>query len=273
THYSLLTAPNSPRELCEEAARRGHDHLVLADSNGLYGLWPFAQEAARARLRAVFGCELVHRGRRVVAIARDDVGYGSLCELISARQLDADFDLPRAAARHAAGLWFVCGDLALLPELAVRLPRAQLLVALGPDGEPATDADDADDANGAEDGGGIGRKAPERDAGIGRKAPERDAGIGRKAPDPGRQWPRRQRIEAAETLGLDLVAVRDVWFAREDDHGLHAFFLAVKWNRALPPGASGDDVADCLRGHRPAERTAQLPAHEGRQAPTCHGVP
>jgi DNA-directed DNA polymerase III PolC len=242
THYSLLTAPCSPRELCEEAVRRGHDHLVLADSNGLYGLWPFAQEAARVQLRAVFGCELVHRGRRVVAIARDDVGYGSLCELLSARQLEADFDLPRAAARHAAGLWFVCGDLALLPELAVRVPRAQLLVALGPDGEPATDMNDANDAN-----------------------------DGRKAPDPGRRWPRREVIEAAEALGLDLVAVRDVWFAREDDHGLHAFFLAVKWNRALPPGSGEDDVAAHLRGHRPAPRTAHLPARDGPHARDGHG--
>ena len=47
THYSLLTAPASPQVLCEEAVLRGHDHLALADGNALYGLWPFAQQAAR----------------------------------------------------------------------------------------------------------------------------------------------------------------------------------------------------------------------------------
>ena len=53
THYSLLTAPTAPRALCEEAVRRGCDHLVLTDSNALYGLYPFAREAARARARPV----------------------------------------------------------------------------------------------------------------------------------------------------------------------------------------------------------------------------
>ena len=65
THYSLLTAPASPRALCEEAVRRGCSHLVLTDGNGLYGLYPFAREAARVGLQAVFGCELVHDGRRL----------------------------------------------------------------------------------------------------------------------------------------------------------------------------------------------------------------
>ena len=49
THYSLLTAPASPRALCEAAVQLGHDHLVLTDSNALYGLLPFAREAARVR--------------------------------------------------------------------------------------------------------------------------------------------------------------------------------------------------------------------------------
>ncbi|MFN7591527.1 MAG: PHP domain-containing protein, partial [Planctomycetota bacterium] len=138
THYSLLTAPASPRALGEEAVRRGLSHLVLADTNGLYGLLPFARETARLSLQALFGCEIVHGGRRLVAIARDRVGYGSLCSLLSERHgvagpvaarrcaeaaTDADrepFDLPRACERHAAGLWFLCGDPRLLPELSVR---------------------------------------------------------------------------------------------------------------------------------------------------------
>src|SRR5688572_9054452 len=110
THWSLLTAPAAPRDLCEEAVRRGCGHLVLADGNNLYGLLPFAREAARVGLRAVFGTELVHRGRRTVAIATDRSGYASLCALLSARHLDPSFDLPRACERNAEGLAFVCGD-------------------------------------------------------------------------------------------------------------------------------------------------------------------
>lgn len=37
THYSLLTAPASPRALCEEAVRCGLSHLALADTNAQIG--------------------------------------------------------------------------------------------------------------------------------------------------------------------------------------------------------------------------------------------
>ncbi|MFM1872160.1 MAG: hypothetical protein RL398_1582 [Planctomycetota bacterium] len=243
THYSLLTAPSSPRALCEEAVRRGLDHLVLADVNALYGLYPFAREAARVGLSAVFGCELEHRGRRVVAIAEDRVGYASLCALLSERNgvgpLGAAFDLPRACERHAAGLWWLCADPALLPELVVRVPMGRLLVALPPAGWDA-------DATG---GGGRGEVRDDEP----RPGAERPLGE-RKLPDPGPRPPRSLLRQIAHDLDLPLCAVRDVWFASEGDHALHQLFLAVKWNRA----ARGPGEVD-LRGHRSAARQAHLP--------------
>ena len=148
THYSLLTAPSSPQALCEEAVRLGLSHLVLNDTNGLYGLYPFAQAARRVGIQAVFGAEVVDRGRRLSLIARDASGYASLCALLSrshgvgsaadgrasAGGAAGSFDLPRACERFADGLWFVCGDPRLLPELSVRVPRERLLVALPPRG-------------------------------------------------------------------------------------------------------------------------------------------
>ena len=64
--------------------RLGLSHLVLHDTNGLYGLYPFAQAARRVGLQAVFGAELVHRGRRLSLVAQDERGYASLCALLSA---------------------------------------------------------------------------------------------------------------------------------------------------------------------------------------------
>ncbi|HLQ36975.1 MAG TPA: DNA polymerase III subunit alpha, partial [Planctomycetota bacterium] len=194
----------------------------------LYGLLPFARETARVGLRAVFGAELVHAGRRVVAVARDRRGYESLCALLTDLHLAADFDLPRACASCADGLWFVCGDPGLLPELAVRLDRSRLLVALPPHGVlPTADA-----------------------------APPPMQGAGRKLPDPGPQWPRQQLLEAAAALDLDLVAVREVWFARREDFAAHLLLLAVKWNRAF----RSDQPAAGLHGIGHAQPTMHLPA-------------
>lgn len=244
TQYSLLTAPASPRALCEEAVRRGCDHLVLCDSNGLYGLLPFAREAARVGLRAVFGCEIVHAGHRLVLIARDRTGYGSLCALLSERHgiLPAgevrDFDLPRACERHAQGLWFLCNDPRLLPSLVVRVPPEQLLVALP--------------------GHGI---APTADAN--RFVVEASEPVtGRKLPDPGPRWPRQQLLDLARDLDLRLCAVHDVWFPAETDFVLHQHFLAVKWNRAL----RGGDPADDLRGICTAAQQAHLPPRGAQHA-------
>jgi len=244
THFSLLTAPSSPQALCEEAVRLGLSHLVLHDANGLYGLYPFAQAARRVGLQAVFGAELVHRGRRLSLVAQDERGYASLCALLSAfhcvgaeveRGDGGDgLDLPRACERFAEGLWFVCGDPRLLPELSVRVPRGRLLVALPPRG-----GDGADPAAGARAG------AP---------------AAGRKLPDPGASWPRRMLRELAADLDLPLCAVRDVWFATPEDHLLHQLFLAVKWNRSLRSlvGGGGDLQRD-LRGVGVAAASAHLP--------------
>lgn len=239
THYSLLTAPASPRELCEEALRRGLDHLVLADTNALYGLYPFARETARLGLHGLFGCELVHAGRRVVAVAQDRRGYASLCALVSERHgaygptAGEPFDLARACERHAEGLLFVCGDVALLPELSVRVPPGQLSVALPPRGR------------------GAGAAAAAADEVV--VAARRDGG--RKLPDPGPGWPREVLLQAARDLELPPCAVRDVWFPTEPDHALHQLFLAVKWNRAL----RGGDAAADLRGIGQAPAAAHLP--------------
>ncbi len=214
THYSLLTGPASPAAVCEAAVECGHDHLALVDANALYGLWPFARAAARLGLRAVFGSEVVHRGRRLFALAQDQEGYASLCQLLSERALEPDFDLPRAAARLSAGIFWLCRDLRLLPDLAVRLPRDRLFVAIGPFGHagPASLAS--------------GQPRPESTAdGAGEAS--------RKAPDPGPLPPRSALLRAADELDLPLCAVHDVWFPRPEDHAQHLLFLAVKHNRSL----------------------------------------
>ncbi len=262
THYSLLTAPASPQALCEEAVRLGLTHLVLTDTNALYGLYPFAQAARRVGLQAVFGCELVHRGRRLTLLAQDERGYGSLCSLLSAfhgvgpgRSANAAsaaaFDLVRACERYAQGLWFVCGDPRLLPELSVRVPREQLLVALPPRGS----------VGGADGSRTVGGRGAARDTtGSGPSAASSQRG--RKLPDPGCPWPRRMLRDIARDLDLRLCAIRDVWFAAPQDHALHQLFLAVKWNRSL----RGGDPAKDLRGIGVASPDAHLPSKEQLRA-------
>jgi len=265
THFSLLTGPASPRALCEEAVRRSCSHLVLTDTNGLYGLHAFASEAARVGLQAVFGCELVHGAHRLVVIARDRAGYASLCALVSERHgigvhATVAFDLPRACERHARGLWFLCADPSLLPSLVARVPAGQLLVAL-PVRLASSSAADA---------------APVLRSSTGSSRPvssgktvssDKEPRPGRKTPDPGPRWPRSLLVGLARDFELPLVAVHDVWFPTESDHALHELFLAVKWNRGLRGGEAAID----LHGVSIAPRHAHLPPRGALFAD--HGVP
>jgi len=233
THYTLLTAPGAPRQLCEEAVRRGCDHLVLCDTNNLYGLYPFAREAARVGLRALFGCELVLGARRLVLIARDRIGYRSLCALLSERHgvpergSATGFDLPRACERHAAGLWFVCSDPQSLPELVVRVPAGQLLVGV-PVLAPAVVSKPVV----GKPGSGAAARSPHEPL---------PADTGRKLPDPAPPMARSWLLQVASDLDLPVVAVHDVWFAEPADHALHRLLLAVKWNRVLRGGEAAAD--------------------------------
>ncbi len=128
SHYSLLMAPSSPRSLCEEALRLGHSHLALTDRNALYGCMPFAREALRLGLQPLFGVDLYCAGKqggRLFVLARDAEGYRSLCRLLTARQLQADFDLRTAALQQQAGLFFLCEDASLQQNLRRALPAGQ----------------------------------------------------------------------------------------------------------------------------------------------------
>ncbi|MEY4831679.1 MAG: hypothetical protein RLZZ562_3475 [Planctomycetota bacterium] len=251
THYSLLTGPSSPQALAEAAVRAGHNHLALVDGNGLYGLWPFAQATRRLGLQAVFGCELAHAGRRLFVFAQGRAGYASLCELLTARNLDPEFDLSRAAARLSDGLLFLCRDLELLPQLAVRVPRERLFVAVGP--------------RLVRDAGAPSPPAPD-------EAPmEAIAENHRKALDPDAGPPRSKLLQAARDLDLEPCAVHDVWFAEAQDYARHVLFAAVKHNRTLRAvderGLAGVSLAapwmhvksqlECAAGHDDVPRAVE----------------
>lgn len=228
SHYSLLSAPCSPRALCEEAVRLGIAALALVDGNGLYGLPLFAAEARRVGLQALFGVDLLWRGERLVVLAPDHDGYRALCRLVTALQLHEDFDLLWNTAAAGDALWFLCGDPALLLRLHGRLAPGRLCVAL-----------------------------PPRDHRPGPAPPAHHEG--RKLPEIPSFAGRRELIAAAELLGLPLIAVFDVDRARAEDAMAARLFAAVKHNRAL-------DLAAPLRGEALPDAARRREAHADQPA-------
>jgi error-prone DNA polymerase len=107
--FSFLDGASSPEELVEEAVRLGLSALTLTDHDGVYGVVRFAEAAEAHGLATAFGAELSldvpparSQAERMIAVrvgdpdppgthllvlARDPVGYASLCRVISKAQL------------------------------------------------------------------------------------------------------------------------------------------------------------------------------------------
>jgi error-prone DNA polymerase len=107
--FSFLDGASSPEELVEEAVRLGLSALTLTDHDGMYGIVRFSEAAQTLGLPTAFGAELsldvtmpatkAERmiaarvgtpdppGTHLLALARDPIGYASLCRVISKAQL------------------------------------------------------------------------------------------------------------------------------------------------------------------------------------------
>src|SRR5437867_2694434 len=95
--HSFLDGASSVDDLIVAAKERGMDALALTDTNGLYGAVRFWNAANEVGVRPIFGAELhLLDFGHIVLIAKDEVGWRSLCRTISAAQLAGEKTKPRA---------------------------------------------------------------------------------------------------------------------------------------------------------------------------------
>ncbi|HET9809716.1 MAG TPA: DNA polymerase III subunit alpha, partial [Candidatus Limnocylindria bacterium] len=112
--HSFLDGASDVQELVTAAAERGMDALALTDTNGLYGAVRFWNAAKDTGIRPIYGVEMhtLDFGH-LVLIARDRIGWRSLCRTISAAQLAGEKTKPRASlaliAENAEGLFALTG--------------------------------------------------------------------------------------------------------------------------------------------------------------------
>jgi DNA polymerase-3 subunit alpha len=129
TEYSLLDGALRMKELMSKAAEFNMPAIAITDHGNLYGAIEFYQEAKRAGIKPIIGCEAYiapgsHKDRssspgaaayHLTLLARDEVGYGNLVKLISTAHLDGFHYRPRIdkelLAAHASGLIALSGCL------------------------------------------------------------------------------------------------------------------------------------------------------------------
>jgi DNA polymerase-3 subunit alpha len=130
TEYSLLDGTIRMRELIKQAAEFGMPAVAITDHGNLYGAIEFYQEATRAGINPIIGCEAYvapgsHKDRpasrrdaayHFTLLAENQTGYHNLIKLVTAAHLEGFHYAPRIdkelLAAHSAGLIGLSGCLA-----------------------------------------------------------------------------------------------------------------------------------------------------------------
>ena len=130
TNYSLLRGALRIEDALARCKELGMSALAITDTNGLYGAVPFYLQAREMGIKPIIGAEIEWNGASVVCLARNLEGYRNLCRLITARDLQEDFDLIQAIVRHQEGLIFLSSTPAVIECLARDLALNSLYVEL-----------------------------------------------------------------------------------------------------------------------------------------------
>jgi DNA polymerase-3 subunit alpha len=238
TEYSLLDGALRMKELMKQAVEFKMPAVAITDHGNLHGAIEFYQEAQRAGIKPIIGCEAYiapgsHKDRsgsfggsafHFTLLARDETGYRNLVKLITTAHLDGFHYRPRIdkelLARHAEGLIGLSGCLA--GEINSALQSDKLDKA-------KQSAAEYRDILGAEN-------------------------FFIELHDHGMEEQRRCNCvlpQIAKDLGLGLVAANDVHFLRKSDHDAHDVMLCI---------GTGKMVADENRMHYTPELYLKSPA-------------
>jgi DNA polymerase III subunit alpha len=214
TEYSLLDGAIRMKELMKKAAEFKMPAVAITDHGNLFGAIEFYQEATRAGVKPIIGCEAYiapgsHKDRpgsrrdaayHFTLLAENETGYRNLVKLVTAAHLDGFHYAPRIdkelLSAHSAGLLGLSGCLAGEINSAIQANNIE---------KAKQSAAEYRDILGAEN-----FFMELHDHGM-----EAQHKCNRVLP------------EIASDLGVGLVAANDVHFLRRSDHEAHDVMLCI----------------------------------------------
>jgi error-prone DNA polymerase len=124
SYFSIKDGAFAPEDLALRTAELEMPAVAITDRDGLYGAARFADVSRQVEIRPLYGATLTIRtvrgDRRIVLLAKDAAGYGSLCRLITAAHMSGER-----------------GDPALTTGQICDRPHG-LICLLGPESEPGS---------------------------------------------------------------------------------------------------------------------------------------
>jgi DNA polymerase-3 subunit alpha len=116
SEFSLLDGLGRITDLVDTAAQLGFDSLAITDHGALYGAVAFYQACVNKGIKPIIGVETYVARRsmtekegkadaqpfHLVLLAKDAIGYGNLCRLITDAHIDGYYYKPRIDREHLA---------------------------------------------------------------------------------------------------------------------------------------------------------------------------
>jgi DNA-directed DNA polymerase III PolC len=104
--------------------------LALTDENNLYGAVGFFKAAKEENIKPILGAIVTTKNEEVVLLVQNAIGYSSLCEIISRRNLEQDFCLSDSLPASQEGLLVTTEYLNLARALSGKIERERLFLEL-----------------------------------------------------------------------------------------------------------------------------------------------
>src|SRR6187549_301441 len=110
TEYSLLDGSIRMKDVMKKASEFGMPAVAMTDHGNLYGAIEFYQEAQKAKIKPIIGCEAYlapgpmserkdvagrRRASHLTLLAADNEGYANLVKLITKAHLEGFYSHPR----------------------------------------------------------------------------------------------------------------------------------------------------------------------------------
>ncbi len=127
SYYSMMYGTASPEQICIRLQELGIDTIALTDTNGLYGLHFFLDDARHYKIKVIIGTEIIHENERALLLAKNEKGYREICKCLTKKYNDENFRLKEYLKEHSKDLIILTDNKNLLsglktcPDLYVEL--------------------------------------------------------------------------------------------------------------------------------------------------------
>ncbi|MFZ1290253.1 MAG: PHP domain-containing protein [Melioribacteraceae bacterium] len=117
SNYSILNGTIPIEKLIASAKLYDEKHVVLTDTNGMYGSIKFAKKASEENLNPILGVLIddpKNKNMCALFLAKNLIGYSTICQITTSRKIKEDFSLQKVFDENLENVIVITSSIELL---------------------------------------------------------------------------------------------------------------------------------------------------------------